>query len=195
MAYAVEEFDNGGVMLQIHENPVSYIKWPYRKKIMDYLGLQPRKIAPPQVAKPLQQLKPPTNIRIPTKRESLVVVGLNARDLEVAEGLSLRSYFNEQILPKVRSNTDVADGTFALAKWFNGTDTGLTAYVSGTMYGGNFEVFIGQNVGRLEGYQSWKKELEPDHVETVCNDVAEKLKALGISTQPEIHCLLYDVEG
>jgi len=187
--YKVEELENGGIMLQLQENPIAIIDWRFRKKIMNHLGLKPKKYVPPEVSSWLDNTKPPTGIREPKKRETSVVVGLDAREIVVKENLSLFDYFHEHVFPRVRGEVEPE---FAFYKWFNKLETGLKAFLSGSWENEEFKVFVGEKVGGISGIRSWKKELSFTKLKKVERSVREKFKALNIKEEPLAVFLLYD---
>ena len=187
--YQVEELENGGIMLQLQENPIAIINWQFRKKIMNHLGLKPKKYEPPLVSSWLENTKPPTGIKEPKKRETSVIVGLNVSEIMVKENLSLFDYFHEHVFPRVRGEVEPE---FAFYKWFNKLETGLKAFLSGSWENEEFKVFVGEKVGGISGIRSWKRELGFTKLKKVERSVREKFKALNIKEEPLVVFLLYD---
>ena len=190
--FRVEEFDNGGIMLQIHEHPISDIKWPYRKRIMDHLGLKPKKLEPPKIPEWLSRAKkPPTRIKVDKKREVSVVVGVNADDLDLGGNLSLYRHYVEKVHPRVKAEVDEA---IAFAKWFNGLDLGLEAFISGTSIEDEYEVYVGRRGGGLLDYKGHDR-VDAQGLTTMKDKVVEAFDKLGFKVEPSVQLLLYDVGG
>ncbi|MBW1784899.1 MAG: hypothetical protein JRL30_29670 [Deltaproteobacteria bacterium] len=191
-AYKVEEFPHGGIMLQIHENPVCYIDWPHRRKIISHLGLKTKKPDKTGIPGWLEGTRIPSEVLIPQKKETMVIVGLNADEMELEEDLSLFEHFKKKILPGIKS---VHEPEFAFASWFNEQDTGLEAFVSGNMFALEYKVFVGEKVGSLEGFDSMYGDVDPEKIKEAEPRVKRKFEKLGFDEKPFIYFLDYHVEG
>ena len=199
-AYKMEELENNSIMLQFHEHPFSKIPEKERRPILKYLGIkQPPKAKTPKWLKK----RAPKAIKLEKEAKVKLVVGVNSSDV-VFEGMSqnLFDFYCETIHHKLKNAEDIPNA-IGFKTWFNGLDTGLEAFVSGSDESGDdeFEAFIGQPINNpldifsTDGKFSSVHELDIATIEPVFGTVKEKFTNLCINKEPQFHILLYISQG
>jgi len=192
-AYHVEEIDHGGVMLQIHENPICKIPPAHRRKIVNYLGLKPKKVAKQKVPDWMSKVDIPSPVTEAKERSLSLVIGLNVIDIQLSKDVSFYDYVYKA-LPARYQESDVK-AKFVIASWFNSLDLGLEAHLSGSFLDKDFEVFIGQKIGGQNEFMKNISQLDLSKIEAVRGSVAVKLKELGFNEEPCLNFLFYHFEA
>ena len=198
--YRVEELENGGIMLQLHEHPFCKIPERLRNPILKHLGIKkPKRPKPPQWIKK----KAPTGIKLKREAKVQLIAGVNASDV-LLEGLpqNLFDFYCEEIHPRV-SNFEYTPYAVGFQKWFNGLNTGLEAFAAGSdeTGGDEFEAYIGLPVGKARDVFASVEKFAPVHslniseVKPVLEMVRNRLRELKIKNEPEIYSILYIYVG
>ena len=196
--YKVEEFENGSIMLQLHEHPFCKIPESQRKPALKHLGIsQPKKAKAPKWLKK----KPPTDIKLKEETTVRLVAGINAAELSIPghPQQNLFDFYCEEIHQRVR-NFEFVPYAVGFKHWFNSLATGLEAFTAGSNEAGDdeFEAFIGLSVGpERQIFQKGGKgfiqahELDMNKIGPTLELVGAKLWGLGIHGEPKFHSLLF----
>ena len=201
--YKVEELENGGIMLQLHDHPFCKLPEKERRPILKHLGIKrPKKAKPPEWIKK----RAPKRIKLEEEAKVGLIVGVNASEVKL-KGIpgTLFDFYCENIHGKLRDYEEIPYAV-GFVRWFDGLDTGLRAYAAGSdeggEEGGDYEAFIGLPV--LEPTDILTKEGDtfiPVHdldigiVPRVFHKVEERLKALSIDAMPRLYSLVHLFQG
>jgi len=200
--FMVEEFDNGSIMLQVHEHPFCKIPEKIRRQVGKHLG-----IAPPKKVKPPTWITkhPPKGITLEMEWAMALVAGVDASEVKIP-GLphgNLFEYYCEEVHSKIEDGEGIPRA-IGFKEWFNGLNTGLEAFVAGSDETGEdeFSAFIGRAVGEYKHLETRGEmailpvaDSSPERIGKLVGEVKKDLKKLKIGKEPGLHTLLYLCQG
>ncbi len=201
--YKVEEFENGSIMLQLHEHPFCKIPEKERRPILKHLGIKrPKKVKPPAWIKK----KAPKRFKLQQEANIGLIIGVNAAEIKL-KGIpgTLFDFYEENIHVKLRDNDEIPVAA-GFMRWFDSLETGLNAYASGSdesgEEGGEYETFIGLPVHEPTGILTKKgdtfipiHEINGSGIPSIFEEVREKLKKLFIENDPQLYSVVYLCQG
>jgi len=200
--FKVEEFENGSIMLQVHEHPFCKIPEKIRRAVGRHLGIAP----PKKVKSPKWIAKhPPKGITLAMEWALALVAGVDASEVKIP-GVShgdLFAFYCEEIHPNIEDGEGIPRA-IGFREWFNNLNTGLKAFVAGSDESGedDFSAFIGKAVGEYRHLESGDEMAvlpvpvaQVDEIGKVVEDVKKELKKLKIGKEPGLHTLLFLCQG
>ena len=186
--YKVEELENGGILLQLAEQPFFPHPKKYLRGVEEYLGLgQPvqkrESLAVPDWLRPTKIGR----VRIPKKTCFRVVAGAPAGELSVKEaGVSLFELFLTNVYePKELEDPEEV----VFASWFSKLQTKLKPFLGGSNYRDRFEAVVGLPVHDPLKLNFRILDLDEKKLTDSLARCRELFEGQGLEGEPKIHIL------
>jgi hypothetical protein len=191
--YKAEELENGGIFLQLGEQPFYPHSEEYRNTVARHLGLEKTQEKKPVFPAWLRKGKA-IEVEKPEETYLLLVAGLKAREIKIADtDHSLFDFFLEEVYETANLKSQEE---FSFLKWFNSLGLELKAFPSGSLNRGRFDVHVGLPADEKERNLFLpQKELNSERLKEVVETASKLFQRYELKEEPELQIITYDGTG